>query len=71
MEGQMSLFPEMEEQTPNSCHNCEFYSALVKPRVFSSDICIHGYCFKNMRYNDKGYAVYIPDACCKEHRLLK
>lgn len=59
----------------NNCETCRHYSALREPRVRSDGVTIHGYCFKHgdkdYSWNmGKGYAVFLPEGHCKDHKNL-
>lgn len=71
MSEQESLFRDEKQIDPFACETCNFYSALVAPRVRSDDVVIYGYCFKHgdKDYNTnmgKGYPVFISGGRCKK-----
>ncbi len=52
-----------------NCFSCKSFSALINPRDVGG-ATIYGYCFKKKLYQSidhKGYPVYIPEGCCKDH----
>lgn len=59
-----------------SCYSCKYFSELKEPRERSDKAVIYGYCFKSGDKNyssnmGKGYAVFIPDAGCREYKRLR
>ena len=46
-----------------NCFNCTHFSQFIRPRKYDETAFVHGYCFKNI----SGYAVYLPNGCCKKH----
>ena len=71
MDGQATFLKE-EKPPKVGCYTCKNFAELKTPRHIKDEIYIYGYCFKKNGVwegiDQKGYAVYLPEGTCKEHK---